>query len=101
MTARQQQGQKIVVLHTGGLGDLVLASELLAGIKQAQPGAHVTLICKAAIAPVAALYPAPPDEVVPLGFDPLAWSAPTRDLFAALRPVIEDLKTRHAGIFID
>ena len=95
------RGTRILVLHTGGLGDLVLASELILSIKEFCPAAHVTLVCKSSICGVAELYPIPPDSVMGLDFDPAAWNAPSDDLLSLLRPVIADLAACRADVFID
>ena len=90
-----------MVLHTGGLGDLVLNAELIAGLKNLPDRPHVTLICKAEMASVVELYPVPPDEIVRLECNPLAWSAPSDDLLAAFRPVLQELQSQPADVFID
>ena len=101
MLPNESQPPGIAILQTGGLGDLVLSAELITGIKRAQPQAHITLISKAAIAGIAELYPVPPDDIVALEFNPYTWDAPTPELFAALRPVVNDLAVRPAEVFIE
>src|SRR5262249_31787825 len=90
----------VLISHTGGLGDLVLASELVGSIKRAHPDWRVTLACKAELADVASLYPAPPDEVLPLDLDPYRWAEPSPELVDEVRRVIEPLKTRVVDLYL-
>jgi ADP-heptose:LPS heptosyltransferase len=102
MPLEETYTNRIVVLQTGGLGDLVLASELLCGLKKARPDAAVTLICKAGLAGIAGLYPAPPDEVIGLRFDPASFDSPTEELLDAVKPAVDELRERSAGaLFVE
>jgi ADP-heptose:LPS heptosyltransferase len=92
--------QFVFVAQGGGLGDLVLASDAIGSIKKAHPEWHVTLACRAGLAEVPNLYPIPPDEVLPIEFDPYQWSAPSEELLDALRPVVAALKSRRVDIYI-
>src|SRR6476661_8027215 len=76
-----------VVLHSGGLGDLCLLSNLVASLKS-DPSARVGLICQSRFRGVAELYPVPPDQVIAIDLNPGLWEAPTDELVQALRPVV-------------
>jgi len=76
-----------LILQTGGLGDLVLVAELVAGLKLANPDATVALACRAPLASITRCYPIPPDHVVAIEFDPYRWAEPGQALFSALEPV--------------
>ncbi len=67
---------RIVVLHAGGVGDLVLIETLLAGLRERSPHARIELVCRADVAPVAALYATPPDAVHTFHFNPYTWDRP-------------------------
>ncbi len=67
---------RIVVLHAGGVGDLVLVETLLAGLRERSPRARIELVCRADVAPVAALYATPPDAVHTFHFNPYTWDRP-------------------------
>ena len=62
----------------GGLGDLVLASGLLAALKRRF--AKVTLLCRQPVAGLAGLMPDAPHEVVPVAFNPYREVAPSAAL---------------------
>ena len=93
-------GGRLLLVHTGGLGDLVLSSELIAGLKR-ERGLVVTLVCRAAVAAVPALFPVPPDRVVPIDFDPHTWSVPSPELFSVLEPVLEELRHLPSDAVVD
>lgn len=67
---------RIVVLHAGGIGDLVLVESLFSALREQHPDASLELVCRADVAPVAALYARPPDAVHPFGFNPYRWALP-------------------------
>jgi ADP-heptose:LPS heptosyltransferase len=52
---------RITLIHMGGLGDLVLASELVARAKTAFPHAHLSLICRSEFSAITELFPVSPD----------------------------------------
>lgn len=74
--------ERVTVLHVGGLGDLILAQPLITALRQ--KFRHVTLICRKPVAPVAQLFPEPPDEVVALEFNPYLEAIPTPQLLERL-----------------
>jgi ADP-heptose:LPS heptosyltransferase len=63
-------------MHAGGLGDLVLVESLLGALRDKHRGARIELVCRADVAPIAALYAKPPDAVHTFGFDPYRWAVP-------------------------
>jgi heptosyltransferase-2 len=67
---------RIVVLHAGGLGDLVLVEALLSGLRERYEHARIELICRADVAPVVALYDVAPDAVHAIAFNPYRWEVP-------------------------
>jgi ADP-heptose:LPS heptosyltransferase len=81
----------VLVVHPGGLGDLVLLSELVASLKQAHPERFLTMICRAEFTAIVDGYPVLPDEVLGLPFQPYAWSEPKEELHALLQPVLSQL----------
>ena len=38
--------RKVLILHCGGIGDLVLVSDVLASLREAWPEAHISLLCR-------------------------------------------------------
>ncbi|HYM08844.1 MAG TPA: glycosyltransferase family 9 protein [Terriglobales bacterium] len=91
-TAIQHGKQSVLIFHSGGFGDLVLASGLVSSIKRSHADWHVTVACRARAASVSALYPIPADHVLAIDFDPYAWSAPSAALLDSLRGLVESLK---------
>ena len=69
-TTHADAAAALVVVHPGGLGDLVLLSGLIASLKRERPEAETVLVCKASVAAVTDLYPIPPDRVVCLPSSP-------------------------------
>jgi ADP-heptose:LPS heptosyltransferase len=92
--------QRVCIFHPGGLGDLVLASELVGSLKHAHPAAHVSLMCRAELVSVIGLYPIPPDEIIPLPQNPYLWTELSVELVAALEPLAGELRARQADLFI-
>jgi ADP-heptose:LPS heptosyltransferase len=90
---------KIVVLHAGGLGDLVLVETLLASLRERYAGAHVTLVVRESVAAVAALYATPPDAVRVFAFDPYRWALPI-DAAIAIEPFLTSLALGPVDLFI-
>jgi ADP-heptose:LPS heptosyltransferase/polysaccharide pyruvyl transferase WcaK-like protein len=82
---------RVVIIHLGGLGDLVLASGLFAALRCQYPTAKLELFCRMALAGVAELFPAPPDQVIPVRFDPNAHAQPGLAVDHALRELAEQL----------
>jgi len=71
-----------LVVHMGGLGDMVLAAGFFAGL--CQRFGKVTLLCREPVAAVVKLMPEGPHEVVTVGFDPYREVMPTAALEAEL-----------------
>jgi len=71
---------RILVLHAGGLGDLVLVETLLSGLRERYPGARLELLCRADLAAVPGLYASPPDAVHAFSFNPYTWAVPEQAL---------------------
>ena len=74
--------KRALVVHMGGLGDLVLAAGFFAGL--CQRFEKVTLLCREPVAAVVNLMPEGPHEVVTVGFDPYREVTPTAALEAEL-----------------
>ena len=98
----QENPAGVFVLHVGGLGDLVLASGMLAALRLAQPQAQITLAVRAAVAPLVAVSPLRQsvDVVVPLPIDPYRWAAPSAGLFLALERTFAAIGRRPVATFI-
>jgi len=90
----------ILIVQMGGLGDVVLVSHLFTSLRAGFPSANLLLACRAPFASISALFPDPPDQVIPLDFSPYDWSAPTGELYAALEPVVAQLEGLRADIVI-
>jgi ADP-heptose:LPS heptosyltransferase len=73
---------------------------MLGAIKHSRPDWHVTLACRAGFEEVARLFPAAPDELLPIDFNPYAWSTHSPELLHDLRPVIESFQSRTADIYL-
>ncbi|MBL8293885.1 MAG: hypothetical protein JNN08_18720 [Bryobacterales bacterium] len=71
-----------LVVHMGGLGDMVLAAGFFAGLRRRFD--KVTLLCRQPVAAVVKLMPEGPHEVVTAGFDPYREATPTAALEAEL-----------------
>jgi len=81
---RKKAGQgHALVVHMGGLGDLVLAAGFLAALRRRF--AKVTLLCRQPVAGIVGLMPEGPHQVLALGFNPYREVAPSALLEAELR----------------
>ena len=92
--------QTYLVVHTGGLGDIVLSSSLFSAIKQQFPASRIILLTKAAFGGIAQLFPHPPDEVISLPFDPAQEVVPNDAVRAKLTVLVQLLKKLKADTLI-
>lgn len=93
----QKAGPHVLVVHPGGLGDLVLVSELVASLKQAHPERSLTLLCRSEFTALVGGYPVLPDEVVGLPFQPYALAEPSAEPSAELPAFLQPTLERFAG----
>jgi ADP-heptose:LPS heptosyltransferase len=100
-TTHADAAAALVVMHPGGLGDLVLLSGLIASLKRERPEAETVLVCTASVAAVTDLYPMPPDRVVRLPFQPLQCIEPSDELEGAVRALIGELAGRPVELLVD
>ena len=82
---------QVVVIHLGGLGDLVLASSLLSALRRKYGEASIRLLCRAPFAQLPSLFPSPPDQVTPVRLNPNVHSRPSLMVAEALRELEEQL----------
>ncbi len=80
-----------LIVHTGGLGDLVLAARLIEGLK-AGLDCPIVLLLRHPFLEVPKLFPNPPDKVLTLGFEPHRQSFPTDDLRQHLHQLLATLR---------
>ena len=92
---KAEQTQSFLVIHTGGLGDVVLAAPLLSALKLRFPESQTILLTKAAFCEIALLFPHPPDEIIPLPLNPFQELVPTALLYDKLRELVQLLKGFH------
>jgi ADP-heptose:LPS heptosyltransferase len=91
---------RIVVLHAGGLGDLVLVESLFAALRERHAGARLELVCRADVAPVAGLYARPPDAVLAFGFNPYRWALPDDEAALQARTLLRKLPPEPVDLFV-
>jgi ADP-heptose:LPS heptosyltransferase/Arc/MetJ-type ribon-helix-helix transcriptional regulator len=91
----------VLVLQFGGLGDLVLISELIGSLKAARPEWTVTLVCRAEFSSVAGLFPIPPDAVAGLDLNPYLFDRPSDELRHTLEGVVRQFDRCQPDILID
>jgi ADP-heptose:LPS heptosyltransferase len=92
---------RILVLQFGGLGDLVLISELIGSLKSSQPQWMVTFACRSEFAAVAELFPVAPDQVIGLELNPYLAEDPSEELRRSLESVKQKFESFQADIIID
>jgi ADP-heptose:LPS heptosyltransferase len=90
---------RIVVLHAGGLGDLVLVESYLAALREQYADARLELVCRADVAPAAALYARPPDAVHTFDFNPYRWAIPDERAALEARTLLHRLPTEPVDLF--
>src|SRR4051794_15334233 len=95
-----QTTKNILVVHSGGLGDLVLLSELIASLKQS-PGKTLTLMCRAEFTDIVGGYPIPPDEIIGFPFQPYAWTEANGHLQAHLEAILSQFAGREFSVLMD
>jgi heptosyltransferase-3 len=92
---------RVLALHFGGLGDLVLVSELIGSLKSSRPEWTVTLVCRSEFAAIAGLFPIAPDEVIGLELNPYLAESPSAELRRTLESVAPRFQGLRADILID
>jgi ADP-heptose:LPS heptosyltransferase len=96
-----QEASRVLALQFGGLGDLVLFSEVIGSLKAAHPEWIVTIACKAEFAPVIGMFPVFPDEIIGLDFNPYLVDYPCVELRHTLDDVAQRFQGVHADILIE
>ena len=91
---------RIVTLHAGGLGDLVLVESYLSALREKHPGARLELVCRANVAPVATLYAQPPDAIHTFDFNPYRWATPDDRAALDARTLLRRLGARRTDLFV-
>ena len=91
---------KIVALHAGGLGDVVLVESYLSALREKHPAAHLELICRADVAPVATLYERPPDAIHTFDFNPYRWATPDDGAALEARTLLRRLGDATTDLFV-
>lgn len=89
------------MLQFGGLGDVVLMSELIGSLMAGRPELRVALACRKEFVPMVALFPAPPDEVIGLDVNPHVMHQPSEDLRRALDNLAQQFQGWNTRILID
>jgi ADP-heptose:LPS heptosyltransferase len=92
---------RVLALQFGGLGDLVLFSELIGSLKTSHPDWIVTLACRAEFAAIAGLFPVAPDQVIGLDLNPYLADYPSDELRRKLENVPQRFQGFQANILID
>jgi ADP-heptose:LPS heptosyltransferase len=92
---------RVLTLQIGGLGDLVLTSELIGSLKSRHPEWTVVLACRAELEAIAGLFPIPPDEVIGLPLNPYFDRQPSDELRRVLERVVHGFDGFQADILID
>ncbi len=81
-----------MIVHTGGLGDLVLASRLVEGLTKGFPSNRIVLLVREPFAQLPAIFPVPPHEVLALDFEPHRETIPSEGLCRKLRKLSDTLR---------
>jgi ADP-heptose:LPS heptosyltransferase len=92
---------RVTLLHMGGLGDLILASEFVTRVKTSFPRVHLSLICRAEFSLVAELFPVAPDETLALPFNPYHWDRASPDLLGELALIATSVGRRTIDLLLD
>ena len=99
--AGEEEKQHALVVHTGGLGDLILLSEFVASVKQAHPESKLTLLCRSEFTAIVDCYPIAPDEVIGVPFQPYSWAEPSEEFPVLLQPLLSQLAGRRISVLVD
>lgn len=92
---------RILALQFGGLGDLVLLSEMIKSLKSSHPEWIVTIACRAEFAAIACMFPVAADEVIGLELNPYLADHPSDELRCKLESLAQRFKGFRADILID
>jgi ADP-heptose:LPS heptosyltransferase len=92
--------RKVLILHCGGIGDLVLASDVLVSLRRSWPESHISLLCREACADTQELWPVLPDTVYTLALNPYAIDTPSADLLSAMTELTGKLRDEALDLII-
>ena len=90
--SKSQRPPVFLVIHTGGLGDIVLSATLFSALKHQYPNCRTVLLTRSAFVGIAQLFPFPPDQVIPLPFDPSREVIPNDQLMGKLTNQVATLR---------
>jgi ADP-heptose:LPS heptosyltransferase len=83
---------RILILHAGGLGDLVLAAGFVERLRLQHEASHITLACRDEYAGTCELYPSPPDRIITTTVNSYGWAAPCDELVESVRPLLAQIE---------
>jgi ADP-heptose:LPS heptosyltransferase len=92
---------RVLVIHFGGLGDLVLLSELVGNLKNHHPHGRVTLVCRSEFAAVPSLFRVPPDEVIGVDLNPYTVDHPSETVQRTLEAIIQRFQPLRVDLLVD
>src|SRR5690242_13333157 len=81
----------IVITQMGGLGDLVLTSQIVTAMRSADATRPVILVCRRSTASIVDCFPVAPDCVIAVDCDPERWQGTESTVFeeaAAVRAAL-------------
>jgi ADP-heptose:LPS heptosyltransferase len=95
LVSRLADAKRILILHAGGLGDLVLSAPALGAIRAAFPDRHIAFCCRREFVGLLACWPFTFDRVVEIGFRPYDMlpidAEPHRSIDEFLRTIQHDV----------
>lgn len=91
---------RIVVLHAGGFGDLILLESMLAELRVQHPEATLELACRTEVAAVTDLYARPVDVLHAFGFSPYRWALPDDRAALQARTLLQRLAGAPIDLFV-
>lgn len=91
----------MLTVQLGGLGDVVLTSELIAGLRARYPEERITLACRREFVLVADLFPTRPDSIVGVDVNPHVIDRPSQDLRRALENVAQQFQGLQTRVLIE
>jgi ADP-heptose:LPS heptosyltransferase len=99
-SSEREHSPLILVTQMGGVGDVVLTSQLFASLRNAFPSAAIDLACRCGTVAMAELYPVKPNRVIGLDCDPIRWAAGDETAAAEIRACTERFESYTADLVI-
>ncbi len=90
----------LLLIQSGGLGDLVLTANFLAAVRGQRPQTRVTVACRPDFRSLWEVAPAPPDEIIDIPINPYLYDSPGLELIETLESWIGGIRSCRPDVMV-